>query len=120
MTMEEARWNIRIPLEIDVKVRIAPAIHLKAKTRDVSFEGMLLGMSLPKTTNNASVVVRFESGDRPMQAAAVIVRTGPEGTGLMFTGDSDEVADALAMMMEPELDRLVQTPRKPTERPPNK
>ena len=120
MTMEEARWNIRIPLEIDVKVRIAPAIHLKAKTRDVSFEGMLLGMSLPRTSNNASVIVRFESHDRPMQAAAIIVRTGPEGTGLMFTGDSDEVADALARMMEPELDRIVRIARQSTARLPGK
>lgn len=107
MTMEEARWNIRIPLEIDVRIRIAPAIHLKARTRDVSFEGMLVAMSLPTTTRNTPVIVRFDSGEGAMQATAVVVRTGPEGTGLMFTGESDEVADALALLMESELDRAL-------------
>jgi hypothetical protein len=117
MTMDEARWNIRIPLEIDVRLRIAPAVHLKARTRDVSFEGMLVAMSLPRTARNAPVIVRFDAEGGPLQATAVIVRTGPEGTGLMFTGDNDAVADALALLMESELDRLLLPTREGAARP---
>ena len=105
--LKEARWSIRLPLEIDIKMQISPAIHLNARTRDVSFEGMLVAISLPRTTRNTPVLVHFDCHRKPVIAAAVVMRTGPEETALMFTGENEEVADALALLMQSELDRLL-------------
>lgn len=118
--MEEARWNIRFPFEIDIKIQIAPTIHLSARTRDVSFEGMLIAMPLPHMRRNTPVYVHFDCHRKPVTAAAVVLRTGPDGTALMFTGENEAVADALALIMESELDRLLVAARNGRAKPPSK
>ena len=115
--MEESRWNIRLPLEFDIMMQLSPTIHLKTRTRDVSFEGMLVAVSLPETKRNVRVHVHFEHQNRFVRAAAVVVRTGPDGTALMFTEDNGEVADALALLMESEFDRLQTTARDTAKKP---
>lgn len=116
--MEEARWNIRLPLEIDIKIQITPTIHLSARTRDVSFEGMLIAMPLPQMRRNTPVHVHFDCDKKPVVAPAVVLRTEPDGTALMFTGENEEVADALALIMESQLDRLLVAARNGRARQP--
>lgn len=105
--MVEARWNIRVPMELDIQVLMPDNSRFSARTRNVSFEGMFIDANLPSEAFNSPVEVKFGCGEETIQAPALVVRTASDGTGLKFADWDDEVADALSRMMESELDCLL-------------
>lgn len=105
--MTEARWNIRVPMELDIQVMLPDSTRFAARTRNVSFEGMFIDANLPKESCDRPIEVKFDCGDETIQAPALVVRTASDGTGLKFADWNDEVADALSRVMEAELDCLL-------------
>lgn len=95
----EHRWNVRTPVSLNVIVDSPGAGIIRGRTKDLSFGGMYVETAPSVAVDKHSVVdVSIPIVGQVHNAAALVVRTGPTGFGLMFTDfqlDTFNMLDAL-------------------------
>jgi hypothetical protein len=83
----EHRWGQRVPLRLDVSLKVEPAGLLHGRTRDVSLSGAFVSMPLPQQLALwTRVRVQLEgvrrADGRPRKFSAFVARRAPDGIAL--------------------------------------
>lgn len=100
----EHRMNVRIPLHMEVGIEFPGSAFITGHTGDVSFEGMYVRTGKASLPRHGLVKVEFViHGERQhahLRIPALVVRTTPEGVGLMFGNCDEEIFEGIARLLE--------------------
>lgn len=84
----ERRWTTRTPARLNVDLYFQSMEVVNCQTRDVSFGGVFLEMNQWLPPVDAAIDLVFRLGDagnyRKYRIPAKVVRTTPDGVGIMF------------------------------------
>ncbi len=82
----EQRWNVRTPFELEVTVHTPEQDAIPGTTRDVSFGGMYVEAAAdtrPADKTLVDVTVSIDGNRETI--SGLVVRSGQQGFGVMFT-----------------------------------
>lgn len=100
----EHRMNVRIPLHMEVGIEFPGSAFITGHTGDMSFEGMYVRTGRAALPRHGLVKVEFVIHDKRRHAhlrvPALVVRTTPEGVGLMFGNYDEEMFEGIARLLE--------------------
>ena len=108
----ECRASMRVPVRIPVTIVFPPLVghqSIRAVTRNVSFDGVLINSRNPSLEKGTHVRVLLEiAGKEPIIVYALVVRSTYEGLALMFTVYEKDVIESLSAVLTTEFDKHVE------------
>jgi|GEM_PF-1147281 len=99
----EHRWNIRLPVRLDVGLKIPQVGLLRGRTSDIGPGGMFIitgPIALQANTPvEALLTLRETNANQSYRIPCVVIRATTEGVGVMFTEFNRSTARALKALL---------------------
>ncbi|HKJ08849.1 MAG TPA: PilZ domain-containing protein [Gammaproteobacteria bacterium] len=100
----EHRMNVRIPLHMEVGIEFPGSAFITGHTGNMSFEGMYVRTGNTGLPRHGLVKVEFvihgPQEHAHLRVPALVVRTTPEGVGLMFGNCDEDIFEGIARLLE--------------------
>ena len=108
--MQEHRWNMRVAVDIPVRIEFPDNATVSGTAQDISFQGLYVDTDeLPGTAETTvPVVVRMPAPRKrreEIEVPAVVVRTTDSGLGLLLFDYGDRVFDGIAEHIQTSVER---------------
>jgi hypothetical protein len=105
---KENRWNVRLPIQMEVDVSLPGQGSVRGRTRNLSFEGMFIEVAPVEFARHALVDVALPLAPNGRATAhrirAAVTRIADNGISLMFTDYDAATFDVLADVLGRHLD----------------
>lgn len=98
--MTETRWNIRVPVEIDMEILLDDSTCLRGRTRDISFDGVFVRIDGAGLTRGLPVELVWGDWAAPFRGRARVARTDESGVAFAFFDADEYVEAALSPIIE--------------------
>ncbi len=98
----EHRWSPRKPLTVDVVIHYPPLGLVRARSHDISLDGMLVDTGRILLPPGEQVELCFRPDENPgpyLHVDAEVIHTSPKGTGVLFRDYGPEVLLALKSLL---------------------